>query len=262
MLSHEARPQNLRVCEQHDQRRSTLDYGNENQSVVVVHPGVVAHQLKQGWVVAEQIHQVSPANSEALQQRKQRADDGETGQPHHDDNLHQDVRAHEGAVPQGETYGNVSVVRHGAQVQQVQGTVEVNEEGLGDARRVGDEAAPRHNAHDKLWEESCGPQHVADGQAEEHDEHGLVQLFAPGDRSEHQQVAGHNDHVQKRPEQERRIHVRVGQAQTLQLEQSSSRGRVGVHRCSTPHTMKLQSPWKYLAAFVRCAGKERNEKTL
>lgn len=130
--------------------------------------------------------------------------------------------AHDVAVPQRVTNGDVSVERHGTQAQQVQGTVQVNEKSLGNARRVGDETVPRHDAHDELREESRGPDHVTDGQAEEQDEHGLVQLSAPGNRTKHQQVAGHNEHIQKSPEQKRRVHVSVGEAQTRQLEQSNS----------------------------------------
>lgn len=192
MLSHEAHSQNLPVCVQHDRRWSPLEYDYKKQSKVVVYPGVVAHQLQHRRVVAEQIHQVPPTNFQPHQQHEQRADDAETGQPHNGDYLHQGVWAHKGAVLQRETYGDVPVVRHCTQAQQVQGTVEVNEKSLRSAGRIGDETAPRHDAHEELREESRGPHHVTDGQAEQQDEHGLMQLLAPDNRSEHQQVAGHN----------------------------------------------------------------------
>lgn len=136
----------------------------------------------------------------------------------------------------------------------------MNEKSLCNARRVGDETAPRHYADDKLREEGCGTYHVTDGQAEEEEEHGLMQLFAPDNRNEHQQVAEHHEHIQKGRKEEGRIDVRVRQAQSLQLKQVSIRGSVCVHPCSMAHSARSHSLWKYLATVVRCAVKEGHKK--
>lgn len=169
-----------------------MECGGQKQPVVVVHPGVFAHQLQQRGIVTEQIHHVCPADFKPCQQQNQRANGQEIRQPYQDDYFNQEMRGHDSAVPQRAAYGDVSVIRHGAQDQQVPRAVHVNQQGLKDACGVGDQAVLHHDAQNQLREESCSADHVTNGQVEQQDEHGLVQFLAPGDCSEDQQIAKHN----------------------------------------------------------------------
>lgn len=187
-----------------------MEYGGQKQPIVVVHRGVLTHQLQQRGIVTEQIHHVCPADFKPRQQQNQRADGRETRQPYQDDYFNQEVRGHDGAVPQRAAYGDVSVVRHGTEDQQVPRAVRVNQQSLKDTRGVGDQAALRHDAQNQLREESRSADHVANGQVEQQDEHGLVQFLAPGDCSEDQQVAKHNCHVQESSKQKCRVDIQIG----------------------------------------------------
>lgn len=160
-----------------------MEYGDQKQPIVVVHPGVLTHQLQQRGIVTEQIHHVCPADFKPRQQHNHRANGRETRQPYQDDYFNQEMRGHDRAVPQRAAYGDVSIIRHGTQDQQVARAVGVNQQSLKDARGVGDQAAPRRDAQN--------------------------QFLAPGDCSEDQQVAKHNYHVEESHKQKCWVDIQI-----------------------------------------------------
>lgn len=186
-----------------------MEYEDQKQPIVVVHPGVLTHQLQQRGIVAEQIHHVCPADFKLCQQQNQRANGRESRQPYQDDYFSQEVWGHDCSVPQRAAYGDVSVIRHGTQDEQVSRAVRVNQQSLKDARGVGDQAVLRHDAQNQLREESRSADHVANGQVEQQDEHGLVQFLAPGDCRKDQHVAKHNYHVEENPKQKCWVDIQI-----------------------------------------------------